>query len=379
MWKICARTSGVKSSHRRRLVLVVSLVLVFSSWIASANATTGAAVGATATGLTLNGSPWWPAGVNAYELATNWSINQGCGAQVDLDSFFGSLPPDSLVRFDAFQALAINKQTGQLDLSAIQAVFDAAARHHQHVLPVLTSQDGSCDNGIYKQESWYQSGWTQVEGTPQANVVSFQSWINLMVTAFQNEPSLAGWELVGEPEDPICGDANCSWQTNTCPSDAAQVLRSFMDTAGAEVRALDPAHLIFAGLMGGGQCGTGGSDYQYVSSSPGIDVLEYHDYGADGVPLPGDQWNGLAVRLQQASAVGKPLLVAEVGENAGSCTSLTQRAKDVETKLVGQRQAGTAGLLVWDWVPDPRTDQCTYDVGPGDPLLTMLANYNTVG
>ena len=33
-------------------------------------------------------------------------------------------------------------------------------------------------------------------------------------------------------------------------------------------------------------------DYQYVSASPGIDVLSYHDYYGPAA-LGGDQWNGL--------------------------------------------------------------------------------------
>ncbi|MGW0183426.1 hypothetical protein [Nocardia sp. NPDC003345] len=30
--------------------------------------------------LRLDGAPWWPAGLDAYQLATDWSINRGCGA-----------------------------------------------------------------------------------------------------------------------------------------------------------------------------------------------------------------------------------------------------------------------------------------------------------
>lgn len=43
-------------------------------------------------GLTLDAKPWWPAGLNAYQLASDWDVNGGCGAQVDLDAYFSSLP-----------------------------------------------------------------------------------------------------------------------------------------------------------------------------------------------------------------------------------------------------------------------------------------------
>lgn len=341
--------------------------------------TSASGVTADAQGLLLNGKRWWPAGVNAYQLATNWSINAGCGAQVDLASFFASRPANSLIRFDAFQALAINKKTGKLDTTAIDAVFAAAEKANQRVLPVLSGQWGDCEDGRYKQYSWYQKGWTQNNGPAAVSIMSFQSWVSIAVNRWKGSSALAGWELVGEPEAMACTDTACTSGPRSCPADASTVLRTWMDTAGDQVRAIDPNHLIFAGFIGGGQCGTAGAQYATVSASPGIDVLEYHDFGADGVALPGDQWNGLAERIRQAKSVSKPLFVAEVGESAGSCKSLAARATSVQRKVEGQKAAGTAGILVWSWVPDPRPSQCTYDVGPNDPLLGTLARFNTLG
>src|SRR3546814_14965884 len=79
---------------------------------------------------------------------------------------------------------------------------------------------------------------------------------------------------------------------------------------------------------------------------------------------PGDQWNGLARRIEQAANVGKPLLVAETGELAGSCESLATRATNIETTLTGQKVAGTAGALLWAFVPEPRQNERTMDNGP---------------
>ena len=45
-------------------------------------------------------------GYNAYQLATDWGTNAGCGGMAttaQIDAFFASLRPDSLVRFWAFQ------------------------------------------------------------------------------------------------------------------------------------------------------------------------------------------------------------------------------------------------------------------------------------
>ncbi|CRK52199.1 conserved hypothetical protein [Rhodococcus sp. RD6.2] len=112
-----------------------------------------------------------------------------------------------------------------------------------------------------------------------------------------------------------------------------------------------------------------------MGASPWVDILQYHDYHSDGVPLPGDEWNGLARRLEQARALGKPLLVAEIGQAAGSCLPLARRVTDVKAKIDGQRAAGTAGALLWSFVPDPRPGECTYDIGPDDPLFDLLAAY----
>ena len=158
----------------------------------------------------------------------------------------------------------------------------------------------------------------------------------------------------------------------TCPNEAAAAaaLRYFYDTVGGEIHALDPNHLVENGLLGGGQCGTQGSDYQYVSASPGVDVLSYHDYyGA--VPIGGDQWNGLAVGFDQAAALGKPIIGGEVGLDADAspdCMNLTTRNADFGSKIQAQFSAGSSGVLAWDWVPSP-AETCNFDIGPMDPLV----------
>ncbi|MFC8044936.1 beta-mannosidase [Nocardia sp. NPDC057353] len=314
--------------------------------------------------LRLDGEPWWPAGLNAYQLATNWSINRGCGAQVDLDAYFAALHPDSLTRFNAFESLATHKVTGARDWAPIDAVFAAAERHGQLLIPVLTAQDGACEDEQFKQYNWYTDGWRG----------PFAAWTAAATARWHGSPALAAWELVGEPEPGVCPDGDCAWNARTCPPDAAAVLRAFMDEAGAIVRANSPDTPITAGLLGGGQCGSAGDEYGFIAESPYVDIMQYHDYGADGVPLPGDQWNGLARRIEQARAAGKPLLVAEIGQHSDqSPASLAQRAADIERKIDGQRAAGTAGALLWAFVPDPRPGEQTYDIGPSDPLFTLLA------
>ncbi|MFN8033870.1 MAG: beta-mannosidase [Mycobacterium sp.] len=301
---------------------------------------------------TLDGKPWWPIGFDAYELGINWAVNAGCGAQVDLDRYFASLPPNSLTRFDVFAPLARNSHTGATDFTALDAVFAAAERHGRLLVASLSSGEGACDDGGFKDQSWYAGGWS---------TSSYATWLDTAVARWGRSRALAGWELVGEPEPGVCGDKLCQWRQRACPPGAGGALRSFFDNAGSRLRTIDSDTPIWAGMAGGGQCGSGGDDYATAGQSPGVDVLDRHDYGPPGVLMPGNERDGVQRRQKQAAAVGKPLVVAEMGQPAGSCRPLRARADDLERKARAQRRAGSAGVLLWAFVPDPRRDHCTLD------------------
>ena len=113
----------------RTPILVLSIGLLLSWLLPPPAHAAPTRVDATPAGLTLDGRQWWPSGFDAYQLATDWSVNAGCGAMVDLDDYFAGLPPHSLTRFNLFAQLAVNKYTQQLDFGPMDAVFDAAARH----------------------------------------------------------------------------------------------------------------------------------------------------------------------------------------------------------------------------------------------------------
>lgn len=303
--------------------------------------------------LHLDGQPWWPTGVNAYQLATDWSINEGCGAQVDPDAFFASLPHGSLTRFNAFQNLAVNRYTGNIDFIAMDRVFAAAERHGQMVIPVLAGQDGACDDEVFKQRHWYLDGWTERGGLP----LSHRDWVATAVERWSDSPAVAAWEPVGEPEPPVCPHGDCSLEARKCPADSAHVLRTWTDEVGRLIRDEDPDGLITAGVIGGDQCGVEGGGFALVAESPFVDFMQYHDY---------DDASFLTQRLAE---VPVPVLVAEVGMRAGSCSTHAHRADRLAARFDHYRAAGAAGALLWAFVPDPREDECTFDIGPDDPAL----------
>src|ERR1700676_1445059 len=337
--------------------------------------------------LYLYGSPYRFVGVNAYEVATEWGMNAGCGTElsdVQLNQLFASLPPNSLVRFWAFQGtIGTNYYTHQLDWRPLDRVFGAAAAHGQRLIVVIGGQGSGCDSLHWQDPSWYDGGVRDVFNDPATTdgrgltPLPYWTYLQDIVSRYATSPALGMWEPMSEAEASTCPaqfqPTNCSGH-QTCPNEpsAAAALRYFFDTVGAEVHSLDPKHLVESGLLGGGQCGTQGTDYQFVSASSGIDVLSYHDYGG-ATPMGGDQWNGIAERLRQSTALGKPIIAGEAGLIAGTapgCMSNATRNADLIAKEQAQIQAGSSGLLLWNWVPS-LTVACSFDVSPADPLMQV--------
>jgi mannan endo-1,4-beta-mannosidase len=340
--------------------------------------------------LTLSGAPYKFIGVNAYELATDWGTNAGCGGMLSdsqLNDFFASLPPNSLVRFWAYQAMATNINTHQLDWGPIDRVFAAAAAHGQRLIVSLGGQGGVCDGEHWQDPSWYNGGFRDVSNSSAnsdgvgLDPLSYWDYVKEIVNRYKNSPALGMWEPISEAEASTCPPQyepiDCGGH-QICPNEhaAALALRNFFDVVGGLIHRLDPTHLLEDGFLGGGQCGTAWTDYAYVSESPGIDVLSYHDYSPPKVALGGDQWNGVAMRLAQAAEVGKPVIAGEIGLVASvsgdGCPTLQARATEIKSKLHAQFARGLSGALIWNWGEGTTSTACTYDTYPGDPLISDL-------
>jgi hypothetical protein len=140
---------------------------------------------------------------------------------------------------------------------------------------------------------------------------------------------------------------------------------------GGLIKSIDANHLVSLGTIGSGQCGTAGDDYAYVHALPQIDLCEYHDYW-DPAPIPGDQWNGLQMRIDQCNALNKPLFIGEVGVRPNDVGgTLQHRADVIRAKIAAQSAAGIDGFLAWAWSNLGSTLD-NFDIGPNDPALEAL-------
>jgi len=316
-------------------------------------------------GLMLDGKPFRFDGLNVYNANSRNNCWYWLGTGPGLGASLTAIGPGQEVfRSWFFQGEAtIN---GAHDWTAFDHALAVAAANGQHVIATLTDQWGNCDSSDgYKGLSWYQTGYaTRVDPGYQE---TYRQWVADVVTRYRDDPTIAMWQLVNEAEardsqGGVCREAS-----------ATQALRAFTDDVGGLVHSLDSNHLVTVGTMGSGQCGAAGGDYKTVYASPGTDVCEYHDYGSPTVVLP----SSLQSRINQCTALNKPIFVGESGIQTSTAGSLANRAAEFDNKFSAQFAAGVVGELVWDWRDAllGGSSPSGYEIGPTDPVIPLLANY----
>jgi cellulase (glycosyl hydrolase family 5) len=304
------------------------------------------------TSLFLQGKPWQFTGINAPEAATDYAINGGCGAGINVLAYFDSLPRDSVVRvdFDQDETTAVGPGLSATavhrDWSGLDQVVQAADRSATHVrlIAYLGMEGGVCDGGIFKTDEWYKSGY--IRSYPARS--SYWTYLQQVVSRYAGNPAILMWEPMSEPEASDCAPgysgSDC-YSHKSCPTDATTTLVNWFDRVGAKVHALDPGTLVETGELTSAQCGWSGGGELRIDEAAGVDVASYHDYGSDSA-MPA----GLAAAIADAKLAGKPLVVGEVGVPAGeTCpvSALPRRGTELWAKLHAAMAAGAAGWLPW--------------------------------
>ncbi|HXA33587.1 MAG TPA: pentapeptide repeat-containing protein, partial [Acidimicrobiales bacterium] len=300
-----------------------------------------------------------------------------------------------MLRFEAFQGgYATNPTTGSLDFAGIDRVFADATAHGVLLIPVLANEWGQCDDGQQKGLDWFNGGFaaasppslSSAAGLPTP-ALSYRSYVQAFVERYRSSPALAMYEPIGEPVASTCtGTAKldgCSapWVCDEPAATAA--LRSFYDTIGADIKALDSAHLIESGFGSNGACGLQGADISTVAASSEIDVLSFHDYNG-AIPLDTQPaGSSPADEISRAVALGKPIIDAEAGIQASStdasCVTPAVRADELRHKEQAQFAAAVSGFLVWNEEPSFSGTTCDQTITPTDPVLAaVITNAPTI-
>jgi mannan endo-1,4-beta-mannosidase len=354
------------NSSGARLILSAFLLGAIAAFCATAPAAAAPSqfVKSAGTQLRLMGSPYKFTGLNIYNANSRGHCAYAMSSGQTLGRSLEKIGPGK----EAFRAWFFQTQAttnGRRDWRAFDHTLSVARRHGVKVIPTLTNQWGDCEPGGYKPDTWYTAGYTQRD---PREVVSYRRWVRQVVTRYRGDPTILAWQLVNEAEVKPSRDAPA------CSPNAAAILKSFAADVSGLVKSIDQNHLVSLGTIGGGQCGAQEAEYQELHSVGTIDLCEYHDYQPHD-PIPGDEFNGLQVRIDQCEALNKPLYVGETGiipnEVGGT---LQARAAALDAKLSAQFEAGIVGNLAWAWIKlGSKLDD--YDIGPGDPVLRVLRGY----
>lgn len=360
--------------------------IVIGSFARAAAAPSGF-VSALGTQLILNGKPYRPVGYNQYRLTsmpggyicdgsygpvTDAQLNRwlddmkNAGATIVRTWFFQSYYWGSPNRWEAFDRL-----------------LNAAAARGMKVVPVLVNHWPNCEPSAGpKNLAFYENGYTQPNsyGYP----LSFREYARTVAAHYANEPTVAYLQLVNEAETPSNG--SCSPETEQA---GARALRAFADDMTGVIKSVAPNHLVSLGTIGEGNCGTAGQNYRYVHAGA-VDICAVHDYNHATQAMPGDQWNGMQVRLDQCNGLNKPIvvdeagIVADVSEDGSSSgvitpTTLSRRARFFNAKITAQFAGGVDGYLIWEKILEDSTFNLSsgrYGVGPGDPTEAVTRNWS---
>jgi hypothetical protein len=310
------------------------------------------------TQLMVNGSPLRLVGYNWHWMGT------GCPAptDVEIDTTFALIKTAShgnVVRTAFYQSGSNNGAYTDFD-----RYIKYAKKHGLYIVPMLVNHWDSCEPTETKTASWYQSGYKQPDN---GYSLSFRTYAIKLAQYYANEPTIAFWQLVNEPDPGPCG------------ATGAQILRNFADDMTIAIKTVDPHHIVDLGVPG--RCaGDNTTDYAKIVSGQ-VDLCDvWHDYGQIAAPLPSQMQQRLSVcqSLNKPSFVGESSICADIVANqtcSGTITvaTLDLRATLFAAKLSAGFNAGLAGYIIWNKGGESNQS----DVGPGDPTESIVAKYGS--
>ncbi len=314
--------------------------------------------------LLLDGEPYLFTGLNVYNAnSRGWCWYDMVSGSVLDDSIVAMGPGTKVIRAWFFQTQATT--SGVRDWSAFDHTLAVRSdARGVKVIPTLANQWADCEPSAgYKTRTWYETGYTQPD---PGGTVWYRDFVAEIVARYANDPTIMAWQLINEAQVKDSEGGGCS-------TNAATILRNWASDVSGLVKSIDPDHLVSIGTIGTGQCGASTSEYQTLHTLSTVDLCEFHDYGSPLVPIPGDIWNGMQVRLNQCAALDKPLFVGETGIIPNTVGGTLQaRADAFEAKFDAQLAAGVVGELVWTGTRRGRSSTTTTSAPPTRPSASSM-------
>ena len=294
--------------------------------------------------LMLDGHEYRAASFNSFQLS-------GCGHDyelfqaVEVDSLFASLPRGILIRTWSFPGS--EERTAQL--------LEMAGKYGHKLLLALGDGRSSCGHhdgarngdGSGKRPDWYTEGYKRY----------YLPHVRRTVARFKDSPAVGMWEILNEP-----GDAE--WTE----------IKRFYDTVAAEIKRIDPYHLVASGSWAPWAYG-GMENFRELHAGPCIDVGCVHEYDYDYRQQNTIESPHVATALQAMKGIGKVLIVEETGiESGDSCrTSRDVRVQAMRRKMDIYLEKGAAAVLVWNLAREVKG--CVLNFEPSDPLMDMIRSH----
>jgi endo-1,4-beta-mannosidase len=321
--------------------------------------------------LVLNDRPVTFTGINGPGVPTtapDEGTLDGCTKFTDtfVQSLFQTSPPDQLFRVWFFQAFALTKTTPQtLNWTGMDRLVRWAAQYHQHLDVTLSNQWSDCDSGVAHDLSWYQGGYDQTVTKTDTNIMSYASWIQLVLARYGNNPAIAMWEPVNE-QNGTATDGTCDEPA------AAQALTSFNGWFVNIARTYSPRKLVSSG-SGGMGCGSMGADW--VATQQSFDVWSFHYY--DSTSPANIASHSMAATAGQNS---RPVIVGETGISIGTprgtpCQTTTAelRARLLQSQQTAFFASGVGSVLFWVLdMAQPPPSTCSDYINPADPAFGLM-------
>lgn len=278
--------------------------------------------------LMLNGRQWRPVGIN-LPWSMGWG-NSKAPTAAQHQTMFATMPAGSIFRMWAF---------GNWTVASIKAVVDLARPYGHKFILVLADYLGATSGEKYVAAAgsgaaftagaWSSGGWRD-------------NWLKPMLQQFANDPAIAMWEPINEPD----------------PTDAN--VRTFFDQAGAFVRQYDTRHLISTGTAASWGAHVA---MQLASSSVYIDVASMHEYDETEAPS-----NWVDKDLPDATTARKPLIVGESGITQAKAGSESARAALISQKIAAcKTRPAIAAYIYW-------SGAAPGSFGTGDYEIDITAN-----
>jgi mannan endo-1,4-beta-mannosidase len=308
--------------------------------------------------LELHGERYRFFGVNVYSMLSDSHHRRGfvCGkawtrakrdkAMREIRSFGGTV-----IRLPVYQPYTDSAS----DFRILDETIALAERHGIRLILVLEGQWGHCSTGEYITPAWYRGGY---RSPYDKHRLSYVEYARRIVTRYKDEPTILAWQLMNEAE------ASSGAIAVGVPDPEA--LYMFARDMSAEIRRIDPNHLISLGTIDDSRAGMGTVDYANVLQLSTVDLAEGHDYEALQ-PFP------MAMRrCRKIAELAKvPFMIGEVGVSTEEFVP-EDRARYLVEKLEAAWDADVDGLLIWSYAAG---DGGGFDIAPGDPVIPELRQF----